>query len=211
MEFTAVLAIYAAVISTVALAWNISRDVFNARRSVRLLLSVGSAIYVGEKVAGISLHLRVANASPSRQIEIVALHFEGDVVWLPPNVDGGIKPATLDETFPALLTPAKSLDLPFYLVPSVVDRFYESARHQDRRFDRAAIQGQPVTTTKCAGSSASFGRIATNPSDKPLASLGARRQLLLPVSDNYFCRCRGSKRVPPTTWRDSVTKGRLVA
>jgi hypothetical protein len=40
---------------------------------------------------------------------------------------------------------------------------------------------------------------------------GARRQLLLPVSDNYFCRCRGSKRIPPTTWRDSVTKGRLVA
>jgi len=39
----------------------------------------------------------------------------------------------------------------------------------------------------------------------------AWRQLVLPVSDNYFCRCRGSKRVPPTTWRDSVTKGRLVA
>jgi hypothetical protein len=39
----------------------------------------------------------------------------------------------------------------------------------------------------------------------------ARRQLPLPVSDNYFCRCRGSKRITPTTWRDSVTKGRLVA
>ena len=39
----------------------------------------------------------------------------------------------------------------------------------------------------------------------------ARRQLLLPVSDNYFCRRRGSKRVPPTTWRYSVTTGRLVA
>ena len=39
----------------------------------------------------------------------------------------------------------------------------------------------------------------------------ARRQLLLPVSDNYFCRRRGSKGVPPTTWRHSVRVGRLVA
>jgi hypothetical protein len=45
----------------------------------------------------------------------------------------------------------------------------------------------------------------------PMRGMAARRQLLLPVSDNYFCRCRGSKRIPPTTWRDSVTKGRLVA
>jgi hypothetical protein len=27
----------------------------------------------------------------------------------------------------------------------------------------------------------------------------ARRQLLSPVSDNYFCRCRSSKGIPPTT------------
>jgi hypothetical protein len=40
---------------------------------------------------------------------------------------------------------------------------------------------------------------------------GARRQLLLPVSDNYFCRRRGSKGVSPTTGQDSVTKDRLVA
>ena len=39
----------------------------------------------------------------------------------------------------------------------------------------------------------------------------ARRQLDLPVSDNYFCRRRGSKGVPRTTGRDSVTTGRVVA
>jgi hypothetical protein len=40
----------------------------------------------------------------------------------------------------------------------------------------------------------------------------ARRQLLLPVSDNYFCRRRGSKGVMPTTWhRSVVVVGRLVA
>jgi hypothetical protein len=40
----------------------------------------------------------------------------------------------------------------------------------------------------------------------------ARSQLLLPVSDNYFCRRRGSKGVSPTTWRHSVVVvGRSVA
>ena len=40
----------------------------------------------------------------------------------------------------------------------------------------------------------------------------ARRQLLLPVSDNYFCRRRVSKGVSPTTWRHSVVVvGRSVA
>ena len=43
-------------------------------------------------------------------------------------------------------------------------------------------------------------------------SLRARSQLLLPVSDNYFCRRRGSKGVSPTTWRHSVVVvGRSVA
>lgn len=40
----------------------------------------------------------------------------------------------------------------------------------------------------------------------------ARRQLLLPVNDNYFCRRRVSKGASPTTWRRSVRViGRLVA
>ena len=40
----------------------------------------------------------------------------------------------------------------------------------------------------------------------------ARRQLLLPVSDNYFCRRRVGKGVTPTTWRLSVVVvGRSVA
>ena len=39
-----------------------------------------------------------------------------------------------------------------------------------------------------------------------------RRQLLPPVSDNYFCRRRVSKGVSPTTWRHSVVVvGRSVA
>jgi hypothetical protein len=40
----------------------------------------------------------------------------------------------------------------------------------------------------------------------------ARRQLVLPAGDNYFCRRRVSKGVSPTTWRHSVVVvGRLVA
>jgi transposase len=39
----------------------------------------------------------------------------------------------------------------------------------------------------------------------------ARRQLLLPLSDNYFCRRKVSKGMSPTTWRHSVRVGRLVA
>src|SRR6266852_52507 len=40
----------------------------------------------------------------------------------------------------------------------------------------------------------------------------ARSQLLLPVSDDYFCRRRVSKGASPTTWRRSVVVvGRSVA
>ena len=40
----------------------------------------------------------------------------------------------------------------------------------------------------------------------------ARRQLLLPVDDNYFCRRRVSEGVSPTAWRHSVVVvGRSVA
>jgi hypothetical protein len=122
-DLTSLLAIYAAVISTIALGWNISRDLFNARRSVRLLFSRDNAIFVGGKAVGVSLHLRITNGSPNRQIEIVALHLEGDLVWLTPEHDGGVRPATVEDPLPIMLTPSQSVLVPFYLVPSVFARF----------------------------------------------------------------------------------------
>ena len=48
--------------------------------------------------------------------------------------------------------------------------------------------------------------------DDAIDTIAARRQLLLPVGDNYFCRRRVSKGVSPTTWRLSVVVvGRSVA
>src|SRR5713101_352648 len=65
----------------------------------------------------------------------------------------------------------------------------------------------PVRLDPVVGRYAPLGRVI-----KRYATLDARRQLLLPVSDNYFCRRRVSKGVSPTTWRLSVVVvGRSVA
>ncbi|MGH9409107.1 MAG: DUF3738 domain-containing protein, partial [Vicinamibacterales bacterium] len=72
--------------------------------------------------------------------------------------------------------------------------------------DTASTHEQLVTMMKTL--LADRFKLATHTEERPR---DARRQLVLPVSDNYFCRCRYSKRIPPTTWRDSVMNGRLVA
>ena len=41
-----ILAVYAASVATITLVWNIARDVFHARRSVRLMLMFGRSVHV---------------------------------------------------------------------------------------------------------------------------------------------------------------------
>ena len=82
----------------------------------------------------------------------------------------------------------------------------QTIRGDGRQASVSAVKskGFAMTTSQPAARAASCSR--------GKAWAVARSQLLLPVSDNYFCRRRGSKGVSPTTWRHSVVVvGRSVA
>jgi hypothetical protein len=123
---TVMIATYAAIVATTSLLWNIVRDVFYARRRVRLFLNMDGAVQVGSTLVHVMLKLRITNTSMTRDLEIASVDFEGgELVWLEPSVTGGVRPATTeDDVLPALLTPAKSVHIPIYLSEENFQRFY---------------------------------------------------------------------------------------
>jgi len=125
MEMTSGVALYAAVVSTVALLWNIIRDVRSVRRSVRVLLTFDGAVQIGDHVVDAHMHVRATNTSLTRDVEIVSIKFQGGGLrWQTPDMVGGIRPATADEdSLPVLLTPAKSVHIPLYLSSANFGRF----------------------------------------------------------------------------------------
>jgi hypothetical protein len=124
-----IIAVYAAIVATTTLVWNILRDVFYARRSVRLFLELENALQIGAQVIHVMLQLQITNTSMTRDVEIVSLDFEnGGLVWLLPTFPGGVRPATQeDEKLPALLTPAKSVRVSIYLSAANIERFYATS------------------------------------------------------------------------------------
>ena len=49
MPDTLLIAIYAAIVATASLVWNIIRDVVHARRTVRLFLDMGGVVQIGPR------------------------------------------------------------------------------------------------------------------------------------------------------------------
>jgi hypothetical protein len=128
MQSTTAIAIYGAVMSTVALIWNISRDVVNARRRVQLVLTDESSVYIGDQVVQIMMALRVTNVSATRDVEIVAVELEGgSLAWHSAGAQtpGGVRPATEDDALPKLLSPSQSVSLSIYLDSLNVPKFEE--------------------------------------------------------------------------------------
>jgi hypothetical protein len=117
MPDTLLIAAYAAIVATTSLVWNIVRDVVQARRTVRLFLEMGGVVQIGPKVVSVMLTLRVTNTSMTRDLEIRSVDFDGGgLIWMTPDYEGGVRSATTpDGLLPALLTPAKSVEIPIYL------------------------------------------------------------------------------------------------
>ena len=174
MNWTPIVAVYAAIVATSALLWNIGRDIIYARRTVRLFLVLERAVQIGNKLVDVQFTLRVTNTSMTRDLELVSVDFEGGgLTWLTPEFEGGIRPATQEEQIlPALLTPAKSVEIPICLSANNFDRFYatngiaveDSAgrKHRVNRHHLKSMQERVQQTAKVTNGEPYSVRVRSN-------------------------------------------------